>query len=42
MPSRPSKLAGTVPMVRIPFGDYGLAQRALDGGAMGVVVPMVN
>jgi len=36
------ELTGTVPMVRIPFGDYGLAQRALDGGAMGVVVPMVN
>ena len=35
-------LAGAVPLVRIPFGDYGMAQRALDAGAMGVVFPMVN
>lgn len=35
-------LAGAVPLVRIPFGDYGLAQRALDAGAMGLIVPMVN
>lgn len=35
-------LTGTVPLVRIPFADYGLAQRALDAGAMGIIVPMVN
>ncbi len=35
-------LAGAVPMVRIPFGDHGIAQRALDAGAMGLIFPMVN
>lgn len=35
-------LAGVVPMVRIPFGDHGLAQRALDAGALGLIFPMVN
>lgn len=29
-------------LVRIPFADYGMAQRALDMGAHGVIVPMVN
>lgn len=36
------RLTGAVPLVRIPFEDYGLAQRALDGGAMGIIIPMVN
>jgi 4-hydroxy-2-oxoheptanedioate aldolase len=35
-------LTGAVPMVRIPFGDHGIAQRALDAGAMGLIFPMVN
>jgi 4-hydroxy-2-oxoheptanedioate aldolase len=35
-------LGGSVPMVRMPFGDRGLAQRALDAGALGLIVPMVN
>lgn len=35
-------LTGAVPMVRIPFGDLGLAQRALDAGALGLIFPMVN
>jgi 4-hydroxy-2-oxoheptanedioate aldolase len=35
-------LAGAVPIVRMPFSDYGLAQRALDAGAMGLILPMVN
>lgn len=35
-------LAGIAPMVRIPFGDLGTAQRALDAGAMGLIIPMVN
>lgn len=35
-------LAGAVPMVRIPFGDHGIAQRALDAGAMGLIFPMIN
>jgi 4-hydroxy-2-oxoheptanedioate aldolase len=29
-------------MVRIPLGDYGLAQRVLDAGATAIIVPMVN
>ena len=32
-------LAGAVPLVRIPFGDYGVAQRALDAGALGLIFP---
>jgi len=35
-------VAGAVPLVRMPFADHGLAQRALDAGAMGLIVPMVN
>jgi len=35
-------LAGAVPMVRVPFGDHGIAQRALDAGAMGLIFPMIN
>lgn len=35
-------LAEVVPMVRIPFGDHGIAQRALDAGAMGLIFPMIN
>ena len=35
-------LAGAVPLVRIPFGDQGIAQRALDAGAMGLIFPMIN
>jgi 4-hydroxy-2-oxoheptanedioate aldolase len=35
-------LSGIAPMVRIPFGDLGTAQRALDAGAMGLIIPMVN
>lgn len=33
---------GVVPLVRIPFEDFGLAQRALDAGAYGLIVPMVS
>lgn len=35
-------LAGAVPLVRIPYADHGIAQRALDAGAMGVIFPMIN
>ena len=31
-----------VPMVRVPRGEYHFIARALDVGAMGVMVPMVN
>jgi 4-hydroxy-2-oxoheptanedioate aldolase len=32
----------TVPIVRVPWNDPALIKRALDAGAYGVVVPMVN
>jgi len=31
-----------IPMARIPYRDDGLAQRALDAGCYGLIVPMVN
>jgi 4-hydroxy-2-oxoheptanedioate aldolase len=34
--------AGCVPLARVPRGDHDLIKRVLDGGAWGVVVPMVN
>jgi len=34
--------AGSKPLVRVPIGDFPAIQRALDLGALGVVVPMVN
>lgn len=34
--------AGCVPLCRVPYGEYQLIKRALDAGAMGIVVPMVN
>ena len=36
------ELGGTVPLVRVPWNEPGVIGRALDGGAMGVVVPMVS
>lgn len=33
---------GCVPLARVPRGDHDLIKRVLDGGAMGIVVPMVN
>ena len=33
---------GVTPLVRIPFQDYGLAQRALDAGAYGLIFPMIS
>lgn len=32
----------TIPMVRVAANDYTLIKRALDAGALGVVVPMIN
>ncbi|MBI4494660.1 MAG: 2,4-dihydroxyhept-2-ene-1,7-dioic acid aldolase, partial [Chloroflexi bacterium] len=32
----------TVPLVRVPWNDPASIKRALDAGAYGVVVPMVN
>jgi 4-hydroxy-2-oxoheptanedioate aldolase len=34
--------AGCVPLCRVPRGSHDLIKRALDGGAWGIVVPMVN
>jgi 2-keto-3-deoxy-L-rhamnonate aldolase RhmA len=34
--------AGCVPLARVPRGDHDLIKRVLDGGAHGIVVPMVN
>ena len=35
-------LAGKPSVVRIPVGDFSLASRVLDYGAMGVIAPMIN
>jgi 4-hydroxy-2-oxoheptanedioate aldolase len=34
--------AGISPLVRVPFRQYALATRALDGGALGIVMPHVD
>jgi 2-keto-3-deoxy-L-rhamnonate aldolase RhmA len=34
--------AGISPLVRVPAGQYSLATRALDGGALGIVMPHVD
>jgi 4-hydroxy-2-oxoheptanedioate aldolase len=34
--------AGCVPLCRVPRGDHDHIKRALDGGAWGIVVPMVD
>ena len=34
--------AGSVPLVRVPEGSHHYIKRALDAGAWGIVVPMVN
>lgn len=33
---------GIAPIVRVPHGQYDMATRALDGGAMGIVIPHVD
>lgn len=35
-------VAGVAPLVRVPQGGYGVAQRALDAGALGVIFPMIH
>jgi 4-hydroxy-2-oxoheptanedioate aldolase len=37
-----ASLAGALPLVRVPLNDAGLIQKALDLGAHGVIVPLVN
>jgi 4-hydroxy-2-oxoheptanedioate aldolase len=34
--------AGCVPLARVPLGSHAAIKRALDAGAWGIVVPMVN
>jgi 4-hydroxy-2-oxoheptanedioate aldolase len=34
--------AGIAPLIRIPAGRFDLATRALDGGALGVIVPHID
>ncbi|MGH7152871.1 MAG: aldolase/citrate lyase family protein, partial [Acetobacteraceae bacterium] len=33
---------GVAPLVRVPNGEYAIATRALDAGALGIVVPHVD
>jgi 2-keto-3-deoxy-L-rhamnonate aldolase RhmA len=35
-------VAGLTPLVRVPYRQYDMATRALDGGALGVVMPHVD
>jgi 2-keto-3-deoxy-L-rhamnonate aldolase RhmA len=37
-----TRAADTIPMARVPAGDYHLIARPLDLGAMGIMVPMVE
>ncbi|WP_181725089.1 HpcH/HpaI aldolase family protein [Nocardia gipuzkoensis] len=39
---RTAEAAGLTPFVRVPAGDSGAILRALDAGAMGIVVPQVS
>ena len=34
--------AGIAPIARVPNGEYAIATRALDNGAMGIVMPHVD
>jgi 4-hydroxy-2-oxoheptanedioate aldolase len=34
--------SGAAPMVRVPVGDFATVSRALDFGAEGIIVPMIN
>jgi 2-keto-3-deoxy-L-rhamnonate aldolase RhmA len=40
--SQAALTAGISPIVRVPAGEYALATRALDGGALGITVPHVD
>ncbi len=39
---RAADLAGVCPVVRVTVNEPGLIGRALDAGAMGIIIPMVN
>lgn len=34
--------AGISPLVRVPYGQYDMATRALDGGAAGIIMPHID
>lgn len=34
--------AGVSPLVRVPYGQYDMATRALDGGAAGIIMPHID
>jgi len=34
--------AGVAPVVRVPYGEFAMATRALDNGALGIVIPHVD
>src|SRR5712691_13327213 len=34
--------AGVAPVVRVPYGEFAMATRALDNGALGIVIPPVD
>ena len=34
--------SGATPLVRVPWNEPGIIGRALDAGAAGVIIPMVN
>jgi len=34
--------AGLAPIVRVPYGEFSMATRALDNGALGIVIPHVD
>ena len=34
--------AGIAPIARVPNGEYAIATRALDNGALGIVIPHVD
>lgn len=36
------RASGVTPMVRVPWRDPGAVMKALDGGAQGIICPMVN
>jgi 4-hydroxy-2-oxoheptanedioate aldolase len=39
---RAAELAGVAPVVRVPWNEPGIIGRVLDGGAVGVVIPMID
>ncbi len=36
------RTSAAMPLARVPFNEFGIINRVLDAGAMGVIVPLVN